>query len=94
MVIADLHWTFDDRGWKRTFQAAQLPKERLAVTHYSHSSQDYAAAFAAAGLEVERRVEPVIDSTTEPFFQEAGMEKTYAKYKGSPLLVVFKLRKP
>jgi malonyl-CoA O-methyltransferase len=93
LLISDLHWTFNGRGWKRTFRSNAAPSKRFAVHNHVHSLSDYQNAFAKAGLQVEKMMEPPIDVQIEPFFRDAAMEKTYDRYRGQPLLVVFQLRK-
>ncbi len=93
VIVSDLHWSFDERGWKRTFRSVREPGRRLAVQNCPHSLSEYKTAFAGAGFLVEKMAEPVIDESVEPVFRRARMSQTYTKYRGQPLLVVFQLRK-
>jgi malonyl-CoA O-methyltransferase len=93
LLISDLHWTFNVRGWRRTFRSNATPSKRFAVQNHVHSLSDYKNAFTRAGLQVGNMMEPLIDVRIEPFFKDAGMEKTYDRHRGQPLLVVFQLRK-
>jgi malonyl-CoA O-methyltransferase len=93
LLIADLHWTFDDHGWKRTFGPNQSVSSRYAVENNAHDLDEYYDAFHTNHFSVQSFVEPKIDSTLRPFFENAHMLKTFHRFEGSPLLVVFQLRR-
>jgi malonyl-CoA O-methyltransferase len=59
LVASDLHPGGARAGWKRTFRAAD--GRLVAVRHHVHEARDYADACSAAGLAVERLVEPTVD---------------------------------
>jgi malonyl-CoA O-methyltransferase len=93
LLISDLHWSFDSRGWKRTFIAKQSDPSRCAVENITHELSEYHSAFQECGFAVEAQIEPKLDSALRPFFERANMLKTFDRYIGLPLLVVFQLRK-
>ena len=93
LLIADLHWTFERRGWKRTFVAKHLKAVRIAVEHVTHELGEYHEVFEQCGLKVEEFFEPVLGSSLFPLFARANMIKTFEQYENQPLLVVFQLLK-
>ncbi len=93
LLLSDLHWSFSDRGWQRTFKSILAPSDRLAVQNYSHGLDEYLEAFEKAHLIVEETITPRIDHLVRPFFVKAGMAGIYERYEGQPLLIVFQLRK-
>lgn len=93
LIISDLHWTFNERGWHRTFKSGLAPSIRLAVQNYSHNLDEYRNAFKDAHLDVVKMIEPKIDNSIRQFFVNAGMTRTYEKHEGQPLLVVFQVQK-
>jgi malonyl-CoA O-methyltransferase len=58
-VWSDLHPAGAASGWKRTFRARD--GRLYAVRHHVHRVDDHVAACGAAGLVVDRMVEPVVD---------------------------------
>ncbi len=93
LVIADLHWSFSNRGWYRTFPTHRRQFRQLAVQHFTHTPSDYKIAFDAAGFAVDQCHEPVIDASVQSIFERSNMQHVYEQYCGQPLLVAFLLHK-
>ncbi len=93
LLVSDLHWSFNERGWLRTFHSASAPAKRYAAQNVQHLPADYARAFAKANLRVLSSTEPVVDERIRKFFENAGMMKVFDQSKGQPLLTLFELRK-
>jgi malonyl-CoA O-methyltransferase len=95
MLVSDWHPENDDRGWKRIFEVPDANGSliRYAAKSYHHSLLEYRKQFMEHGLVVKQVYEPVIDESLEPTFRRTNMMHVYHKYRGSPLVVVFALRK-
>jgi malonyl-CoA O-methyltransferase len=95
LLVSDWHPENDSRGWKRTFEvsSANGSEVRYAVKSYRHTLQEYRNQFMKHGLVLEQLHQPVIDESLEPMFQRTNMMKVFHKYVGSPIVVVFQLRK-
>jgi len=93
LVVTDLHWSFGERGWHRTFRPQSEPRQRIAPQSYYHLMTEYQAAFENNNLVIEEFSEPGLDSSLRPFFERASMMREFEKYQGQPLLVVFEVRR-
>jgi malonyl-CoA O-methyltransferase len=95
LLVSDWHPENERRGWKRTFEVSSENGSggRYAARSYRHSLQEYRSLFLEYGLIVEQVHEPVIDESLEPMFRRMNMMNVFHKYVGSPIVVVFQLRK-
>ncbi len=93
LLITDLHWSFNSRGWYRTFQTRGSRFRKLAVENYAHTAEEYESRLIEAGLEVDRYAEINIDHSLRPFFERAQMGDVFARYFGEPLLVSYRVHK-
>ena len=90
LIITDLHQSFEERGWKRTFMEMGT---KFAVRNYPHSVKEYHEAFRSNNFVVEKELEPPIDSALRPVFERTGHVETFERFQGQPLLLVFQVRK-
>ena len=90
LVLSDLHPVASERGWRRSFESRS--GETLVIDAPPPAVAEISAGLEAAGLTVEVRREPVIDSRLEPEFRRAG-RKDLESLRGTPLLVLFRARK-
>ena len=95
LLVSDWHPENDRRGWKRIFEvrSADGSRIRYAAKSYHHSLAEYRRQFLNHGFVVEQVHEPVIDDSLEPMFRRTNMMKVFHQYAGSPLAVIFALRK-
>lgn len=95
LLVSDWHPENDRRGWKRIFevQSADGSRIRYAAKSYYHSLAEYQTQFVNHGFVVDQVSEPVIDDSVKPMFQRTNMMQVFHQYAGSPLAVVFALRK-
>jgi malonyl-CoA O-methyltransferase len=93
LVLTDVHWSFNERKWHRTFRPMTSPSKRIAPRSYFHTLTDYQQAFEQNHLVIERFLEPTIGLSVRPIFERSGMVDVFNQYEGQPLLAVFQLRK-
>ncbi len=93
LLITDLHWSFNSRGWYRTFPTRGIRFRKFAVENFAHTAEEYEACFRGAGLEVDWYAEINIDDSARPFFEEARMSDVFEKTFGDPLLVSYRVHK-
>lgn len=95
MIISTFHPVGSELGWKRTF----LRKNRngdsntIAVKYFGHQTSDYLKAFTLNGLNVLKMMEPRIDAGLRHFYERQSRLDLYERFKGSPMVLVFWLRK-
>ena len=94
-LVSDWHPENDKRGWKRSFEtkADDGSIRRFAARSHRHSLIEYQHEFRQHGLVVEQMLEPTMDASLEPIFHRTNMMQVYQQYAGSPLVVIFVLRK-
>ena len=90
LVASDLHPVASSRGWRRSFPGPA--GERLVIDAPPPSRERVLRALDAAGLEVERVVEPAIDGRLRGAFERAG-RRDLDSLLGTPLLQIFRARK-
>lgn len=90
LVASDLHETASRRGWARSF--AGPSGERLVIEAPPPPLERVREGLAAAGLELERALEPAIDRRLRPAFLDAG-RRDFEELEGMPLLRIFRARK-
>lgn len=95
LLVSDWHPENDRRGWKRIFEVRSDDgsRTRYAAKSYHHSLEEFRKQFLNHEFLVEQVHEPVIDDSLEPMFRRANMMKIFHQYAGSPLAVVFVVRK-
>lgn len=93
LIITDLHWSFESRGWKRTFKSKGPHGRPFAVRNITHDLPEYQKAYQRTMFSVEHQSEPVLDASLLPVFERTNMLKTYQRYVGEPLLATFRLRR-
>ena len=95
MVISCFHPFGQLLSWQRTFNA-ELPSGHskwFAAKYYYHPHAEYFDAFQTSHLEIVRMIEPAIDETLRPFYEQAGRMDIYNRYSGYPLLLIFEVQK-
>ncbi|MGB2867330.1 MAG: class I SAM-dependent methyltransferase [Bacteroidota bacterium] len=90
LILTDLHESFEERGWKRTFTEGG---KKFAVRNYPHSMGEYQNAFRSHNFVVEKASQPTIDDTLRPLFERTGHIETFERFRDRPLLIVFQVRK-
>jgi len=75
ILITDLHPTAAAAGWKRTFRHADRSYE---LAHTNYTEQQILAAFAGAGLTLERSTEACFDESHYETFLRAGKASAFA----------------
>lgn len=93
LLVTDIHWTFYERGWQRTFHPSNSPSRRFAPETHYHSLTYYQDVFKQNDLVVEKFSEPSLNSALRPCFERSKMIEVYERYQGQPLLVIFELSK-
>jgi malonyl-CoA O-methyltransferase len=95
MLIADLHPIQKQMGWKRNFTVTEPAGSQITyeITHHHHTIAAYLQSFEKNQLTVELTAEPVIDASMKNIFERFEMSRAYHKYAGTPILLIFKLRK-
>lgn len=95
LVVSDFHPENLKRNWKRSFVAVEdnRTRGRFAAESYYHPIEDYRDEFKKNNLHVEQYVEPVIDASLEPLFKKANVSHIYREFFGTPILIIFLLRK-
>ncbi len=92
LMITDLHWSFETRGWKRTFAGKVKRGKRLAVENVVHLPSEYEGVIQKTCFAVEKYLEPAIDQALVSVFERTQMLETYRRYFGEPLLIAYQLR--
>lgn len=90
LVASDLHPVASERGWHRSFTGPN--GERIVIKAPPPAVARVEAALAAAGLALERKLEPAIDERLKPAFLEAR-RRDFDALRGTPLLQIFRARK-
>ena len=95
LLVSDWHPDNDRRGWKRIFESPSSNGSsiRYAARSHPHSLAEYLHEFQESGFITEKVTEPVIDASLEPIFRRTNMMHVFDRYVGSPLVIVFLLRK-
>jgi malonyl-CoA O-methyltransferase len=83
LVYSDFHPSWAQRGWSRTFRAAD--GVQYDVSFHSHSIDEHLAALEQAGFEVRAIREPRFSSRTHD--DDAGI-KAFRRRWGNPQVVV------
>ena len=90
LVLSDLHPVATARGWSRSF--AGPDGRRLVIDAPPPTALALRAGLAAAGFQVERQDEPLIDERLRPAFVQAG-RRDFEALSGTPLLLLLRARK-
>jgi SAM-dependent methyltransferase len=79
-------------GRRATVQAAD--GTLTVIPEYAHGHEAYVDAFAAAGLEVERCIEPALDAAGAAAQAQAGLTELFrAALTGFPVVIVWEVRR-
>jgi malonyl-CoA O-methyltransferase len=93
LLVADVHWSFNERGWQRIFRSQTAPKRRFAPESYYHTLVDFQKAFDENGFMMVIHEEPVLSPAVRGCFERSNMMHVYNHYLGKPLLVYFEATK-
>ena len=95
LVLSDFHPENLKRNWKRTFAGGndRHSGRRFAAESYHHPIEEYREEFRRQDLHVDRFLQPAIDPSLEPLFQKAKASHIYRQFFGTPILIIFLLRK-
>ncbi len=93
LLITDIHWSFSERGWQRTFRPQELPSRRFAPASYYHTFFDFQRAFDENGFAMVTHSEPALNPTVRSCFERSNMIQVYERYLGKPLMVFFEVTK-
>ena len=95
MIISSFHPHGKVLGWQRSFCAKiQGGRSRwYAVKYYPHPRSSYSDAFISNNLDEVNLYIPIIDESIRPYYEQARRLDLYYRIEGSPLLLIYELRK-
>jgi malonyl-CoA O-methyltransferase len=92
-IISVFHPYGQFLGWQRTFRGKKGNSQTYAVRFFPHTHSEYLRTFRSVRLSLEELLEPVIDEQLKPFYESAGRLDLYERFKGFPVVLVFRLTK-